>query len=422
VAHGTPTTTTDTLWALGSNAPPGRASVAQLATLATSLRSGFTTAVKTASDLFPDGSEARELKQALLHGRQGEVDALHDPEVLALLIENEHVAAAFDIGDDELTTALVTVAYATPAVVADIVARAARIKPSITRAFFNRISDSPQWIEAVLIASSRDRTEADIIGLLSPDMQVALLRSSQHDVLRTFVGALKQEPRGVESLALRLFDDSEWSALSTLADLAPGETISALLDAANQAFDRVNDLPRTVRWEKGAADWLRTAPKVEVPVAAFLASHVFASDNRLLSAGPEPWMHLVDAVASDPIGSDLSVAAFLFVLGLIANTAKWAPLVAAGFVPLHEREAASGLPDPIWRQVEPHVPRQRFWGDWDRCRRLRSAFIRFFSRHDADRSVFLRAASLTDLSRIEEEAGEITGARSYVRRAIAARR
>lgn len=422
VAHGTPTTATDSLWALGPTAPPGRASVAQIATVATSLRAGVTTAVKTAADLFPDSSEARDLKQALLHGRPGEVDALDDIEVIALLIDDEHVAAAFDVADDELTAALISAAHATPALVADIVARATRIKPSVTRAFLNRISDSPQWIEAVVVASRRNGNVADIVGLLAPGVQLALLQSSQPEVRDAFVGAIKEEPRGVESLALRLFDDGEQSALSTLSDAAPAETISALLDAANHATDRVSSLPLTIPWERGAADWLRAAPRVEVPVAAFLANHLSASDKRLLSIGPKSWVELVDAIVRDPIGADLQAAAFLFVLGLIGNAPKWAPLVAAGFVSLHEREGASGLPDAIWRQVEPHVPRQRFWGDWDRCRRLRSAFIRFFSRHDGDKSIFRRAASQTDIRRIQEEAGDINGAGSYVRRAIAAGR
>ncbi len=405
--------TIDQVWSMGSTAPANRRSFASVATLVSSMGSRPAAIVQVAADLFPERTEAHDLKFALLKGEAGIGSLLQDVAVLSLLIEDPRVTSAFDLSDETISEALLAAAHTAPNQVARLVSIAAERRPNVAREFLADVEDEQRWLEATVSAGMASGRVDNLLDILSPTMLNMLLRSAQ-PIAVTLVEFVRRKPGGIGSWARQLFESGEWAALSGLARVAPTETVGALLDTVNSTPERVSDLPPSLPWNREGLTWLSTVDTPAVEVARFLAGRLDPTDPRVVSRGPQPWLPLCESLVRDVARSDVSSAAFLFRLGIQANSCPWAQAVASGFVILHAAEASSGLSDRVWHSLEGVVAQQRFWGDWDRCRRLRISFIRFFSNHNCDPQLFRRAASQADWSRILDDAHDVRGAQSYV--------
>jgi hypothetical protein len=417
---GKPTPTTEQLWAFGRDKTSRSSAMAASLTNSVDLRLPAP-ALAVAASVFPQASDARELKRAVLARAVG-VELEGNPslnfDALSLFISNPNAAYAFDFDDEALTGAIESLASRAPSDAAKLLELGMLRSPELTNTTMLRLATSDRL--AVVLTAVSSLAALSVLASRLPDSALlSLLTSSDHVVLQAALEVISKRPTLMPAAAEALLDQRNTLALKEFIKLAPRQACDALLDAANTESARASALPAYAPWDDAAPHWLMRNSAISESVAAFLSMHL-ATTDQLVDIGPEPWLGLANAMASESHRAKPDSAAFLFLLGLMASSAVWAQLVASGFVVLHEREIRSDLPKRTWRRLEPFLAPPRFWGDWDRARRLRGPFIKFFVSTGADPALFAKAASRTDVTRVWAETQEVSGGWDFLNRVRAA--
>lgn len=120
-------------------------------------------------------------------------------------------------------------------------------------------------------------------------------------------------------------------------------------------------------------------PAVLAGVAA-----VYDPENAVNEAFPlDLWKEGMFAWANSfhpEIGATVEACAFTFAIALRLHSPLGADLAVLSFENAHAATELQSMPSASWSKLEPAVPSISFFRDWDRCERMRRAFIFSFSK------------------------------------------
>lgn len=180
--------------------------------------------------------------------------------------------------------------------------------------------------------------------------------------------------------------------------------------AVAAVLDWFENYPSSVlseNWERALAskpgailDWLDTCGEPRYETMALLTSLLDPHSASVLKFGTNVWLPLARSDESDMGGKTrISVMAFLLALGFSNPDAHAPQLVAEAFQPVHDAAAAERLPYASWRLLMYQAPSLTWWGEWDKCERLRRALVDKFIRFKWNHEFFLRAIRRADTLR-----------------------
>jgi len=151
-------------------------------------------------------------------------------------------------------------------------------------------------------------------------------------------------------------------------------------------------------------------------IAGLLDPH----QNGLAAFGLGPWLLLIEEAANLVLAFPSAEAAtFLLSLGFQRSEAEAARLTAVCFERVHE-SAKSDTKDPMsyraWKAIEADVPTLSRSRNWDRCERLRRAFLARFVRNQWPLQEFVQSTSnVGTLRSVLYTCREIHGGEDFIR-------
>ncbi len=138
--------------------------------------------------------------------------------------------------------------------------------------------------------------------------------------------------------------------------------------------------------------WLRARKQPRVRTMAVLACLLDPHAAEVIALGTRPWRSLREAGLKEIDHKTLiQVMAFLLALSF-NNPDPQAPEVAAeAFQIVHDAAESQRLSYGSWRQLMFQAPSHSWWGEWDKCERLRYALVDHFIRFQWSPEFFLKA-------------------------------
>lgn len=190
-----------------------------------------------------------------------------------------------------------------------------------------------------------------------------------------------------------------------LADEIIRQYGAAAVNVVLNWFDSSNEDSLVEGWERALShqpntiiDWLGNAESPRTATMALLAGVLDPNSQRVIQMGTRVWLHIsrVSCKELDEL-THIRVMAFVLALGF-NNPDNHAPeLVAEAFQPVHEAAARERLPYSSWRLLMYQAPSLSWWGEWDKCERLRQALIDKFIRYGWNVEFFLRSVRHSDI-------------------------
>lgn len=139
--------------------------------------------------------------------------------------------------------------------------------------------------------------------------------------------------------------------------------------------------------------WLESHETPQPTILAMLAEFLVPHVNRLSQLTPSDWLPLVrDPTWGSETRAYMKVQTFLLALGLGSGEKGAHELTAFSFEPVHDAIAEGRLPQELWKLLEPHLPPAGLFWDWDKCERLRRAFVERLLRFKWPGELVLTAA------------------------------
>lgn len=419
----------------GADAPEGRGSFSQLLTLYTHINKSkngelpLSELLAEISEDFPLATQATRLKQALLGGATvnkpqfvanfTEVDLLRE-----LAITNSY--AAYDGGalkvqsraeklvhhEPEQAKKLITslLDYEVNPLGEDIIKGIAEaITPSdaldlATQRYnllfvFTKHNPSLFTMPQIWqVSRDRQRELYDLVrprlenGEISIDVLIRAMLEAGSDVLSDEI--VRQHRHVAVSIVLNWFDSSDESVL-------------------------IEGWERALSYQTDAViDWLSSAEAPRAATMALLAGMLDPHSRRVIRLGTHVWLHL-SRISCNELDEPTYIRVMTFLLALgFNNPDNQAPeLVAEAFHPVHKAAARDRLPYASWRLLMYQAPSLSWWGEWDKCERLRQALIDKFIRYGWNVEFFLRAVKDSDtFSRILYSCDEKGRGRNFIRR------
>jgi hypothetical protein len=138
--------------------------------------------------------------------------------------------------------------------------------------------------------------------------------------------------------------------------------------------------------------WLKTASDPRISTLAFLACLLDPHSAQVIGLGTGKWLPL-SQVEPKQLVSPRRIRAMAFLLALSFNNPDiHSPELAVGvFQVVHDAAARDNLPYASWRFLAYKAPSLSWWGEWDRCKRLRHALLDHFIRYNWNPQLFLQA-------------------------------
>jgi hypothetical protein len=139
-----------------------------------------------------------------------------------------------------------------------------------------------------------------------------------------------------------------------------------------------------------AIRWLKSSVSTGEGSMVLLANLLDPHSGTVQREGAAVWVPLAHR-AKVLLSGDLLTAtmSFLLAIGFDAPDKEAVTLVVEAFEPVHAAAEANRLGDANWRRLSYQAPSISWFGDWDKCSRLRSALIEHFIRHRWRREEFL---------------------------------
>jgi hypothetical protein len=410
----------------GADVGSTRLALGRLAKIFAVLTAPIPTSIKTAqvfnraTDLFPEPAEAALLKRHLFgsaahrHAPLGFVCS--EPELLRVMVLNPAAAAMAGVNSDELGQRLAALTTEEPSIgirlLAEVTGKDARAAAAAAKILYKDES----FIEALLSASNL--TDQEMLAVLTLDPSLAtnhqLWRHEGAGIERVIALVEELGPDKLRGIIAGAFSAGNRAALNILIERDPKTAVLGILDAVQADPALIESVPPNLSWNVAGPAWITGVTPPRAEVLQLLAGKLDPHIGALRRLGWHPWISLCSEVFIGSPDLQTSSAAFLFVLGLTGSSRDWMPLVTAGFQVLHRVEAGERLTEQEWSRVEPSIVPARFWGDWDRCRRLRATFARFSVRQRAPIDLFLAGAEHTDRRAVLEEASAQRGGKAYV--------
>lgn len=197
--------------------------------------------------------------------------------------------------------------------------------------------------------------------------------------------------------------DVIWAMLEGGSDVVALELIRQcgfqVAGAVLDWFDSSKDSRLGERWEsalseapEGMPDWLTTTPEPRAKTMAVLASLLDPNSEEVIHFGTLRWLRLAKAQA-DELQEHVRIRSMAFLLALSFNNpdSQAAELAAEAFQIVHDAAARQQLSYGSWRRLMYQAPSHSWWGEWDRCERLRHALVDHFIRYKWSPEFFLKA-------------------------------
>jgi len=160
------------------------------------------------------------------------------------------------------------------------------------------------------------------------------------------------------------------------------------------------------RWERvlsqqtdAILNWLSNTKTPSATTMALLTRLLDPHSPRVIKLGTQIWLPLVGSSSQLDERTRTRVMAFLLALSFNNPDAHAPELTAESFQPVHDAAARERLPYPSWRILMYQAPSHSWWGEWDKCERLRRALVDKFIRYEWDSRHFLRALKQPELFR-----------------------
>ena len=211
----------------------------------------------------------------------------------------------------------------------------------------------------------------------------ALAELANSNKARQIVSALVAAQR--DDLATRVVDQCGSSVVLEIVGSAMER------DTENRSFER----------------WIFAASRNPVAVAHYLATSP-AKPRMLLAAlakslspdvvpneiGTDPWL----TAAQDSTGSlsercSTDFSAYLLSRALGHSSRSAGGLAKFAFELVHNAAASNYLSSEAWQLLEERLPFSILWGEWDRCRRIRTGVVDVFVNRNLPPRVFARIAT-----------------------------
>ena len=155
--------------------------------------------------------------------------------------------------------------------------------------------------------------------------------------------------------------------------------IAPILEWLNSDSPDSYNLPKSwARYLRSQTDtavaWLRTHIPIS-RVLILLASALPADSSPVASVELRVWVPLLQSLAHLSESDAIPVAAFLFALGLRHCEPPSMEFTRDSFVIVHDAAARNNLDHEYWRPIAAKAPPLTWWRDWDKCERMRAAFL-----------------------------------------------
>ncbi len=180
------------------------------------------------------------------------------------------------------------------------------------------------------------------------------------------------------------------------------EAIDAVLNWLN--VSDASTLPD--RWERvlsqqtdAVLHWLNNTETPHATTMALLTRLLDPHSPRVIKLGTQIWLPLVRSSSQLDEQALIKVMAFLLALSFNNPDTHAPELTAETFKPVHDAAAHERLPYQSWRLLMYQAPSHSWWGEWDKCERLRRALVDKFSKYGWDSRHFLRALKQPELFR-----------------------
>lgn len=131
------------------------------------------------------------------------------------------------------------------------------------------------------------------------------------------------------------------------------------------------------RQSDAVMSWLTQNPRVRRPLLLVLLRTLAGQPNDFYRQDVRAWLRIADIQLSSH-GDNLSpeIETFLLSIGLDNRAAGAERLVIGFFDVIHDALADEALSYESWRVLEPQLPSLGIARNWDKCERLRRAFVR----------------------------------------------
>jgi len=169
---------------------------------------------------------------------------------------------------------------------------------------------------------------------------------------------------------------------------------------------------------EGLLQWLDNALDPRVQTMAFLACLLDPHSQMVRRFGTERWFRLA-RVKADELDEQSRIRAMTFLLALSFNNpdAQSPELVAEAFQVVYDAAAQEKLSYGSWRQLMYQAPSLSWWGEWDKCERLRHALVDKFIRYKWAPEFFIKAVRREDtFKEILSSFGRKGSERKFLRR------
>ncbi len=419
----------------GADAPEGRGAFSQLLTLYTHINKSkngelpLSELLAEISEDFPSATQATRLKQAILGGTAvkkphfvpnlAEIDILRE-----LAITNSY--AAYDSGILKVHRRAEEFVHLEPE-------QAKKLIISLLDHEVNPLG------EEIIKGISEAITPTDALDLAAQRFNLLFVFTKHNPSLFTMPQiwqVSRDRQRELYDLVGPRLESGEISIdaliqamLEAGSDVLADEIIRQHRDAAVNAvlnwFDSSDASVLAEGWARALShqpntiiDWLSNAKSPRTATMALLAGILDPHSQRVTQLGTRVWLHLSRVSCNELDESNyIRVMAFLLALGF-NNPDKHAPeLVVEAFHPVHEAAARDRLPYASWRLLMYQAPSLSWWGEWDKCERLRQALIDKFIRYGWNVEFFLRAVKHSDtFARVLYSCNEKGRGRKFIRR------
>ena len=439
---GPPTELRRYLWANGADVSGGRGGMRSLCTVL--LKAGekpegghdLASLLDEIAAVFPSPDEAGRLKRALFGGPAVRRDAgfvqASDSTVLQALT-TAVAGSAIAPGTLDLDTRCGTLLVEDPAAARILFLSALEARTDIGRCIVTAMVDRMPASMLAEVLSAHPALAASLIKLRPDAVHEPAFWWVSEDLRRTLVEVSFRaaSTSGERAQLVRTVLNAG------LFELPPGTTrqlgaigATALLDwlQANSG----NSLPALgTGWTellrahpRRVTDWLTRVALPATSVCSVLPdildpTRIYRDDNASVA-----WLGLIRASArrgETHTNAFVRSCAFGFALSKLDQSHDGAVLMATVFPSLHRALAANSYDHRTWTLIESYLPHLGFLWDWDRCERLRRAFIESYVENDWPPEYFLAAAQAASVRpALEALLGEVRNGKAFRKRVRAA--
>lgn len=234
---------------------------------------------------------------------------------------------------------------------------------------------------------------------------------------------LLRDPGGLASVLNALIELLPVDLIGRVCDAAGASTVLAALIDKWDAGDATELPPRespwlqAVAWPTSIAHLLSQGQPRRMGTLLIIASR-FSPDDIPNEFGQDPWFTALDGARGQlSPNDDLCLKAWTLARALGRRSRNQAQLFKLSFEDVYLAVLDSRLPEPCWKILDGRLVDSRFWGSWDRGRRVRAGVASAFVDRELDPYVFGILTARDDVfEHVVSEVNALFWGRNYLKR------